>query len=989
MTDISVFLARRRQKPTKPPEAAAPTSAALCPFHSSYDHRACALTSISLQSLVPATDVFIPIPKAVPLGSCSVPHSSPSSRAKEGSHGSLFETFARQEEALTLLDELLVEGALSRVLACRDSATNCDVGAGTSAASVAACCESSAWFPPLKLWSVEVPGPHDGPVAKRARLHPAEPEASAGAHPQGTSRRFVVASLPSFFHYLVTCAPAHRHGYEIIRTDTPCHLYFDLEYRRGRHKMKYAQMHPATPLMATRVAGAAPPAAMELNAGVDGDSLVAVLLFNIAAALRRDFGVCLRAEDVVMLCSSTELKFSRHLHVRPQIAAAIGQKVPLLWASAEHAGLWVQRLMKSLEAEHCDPLVASLWVETNEMRQVFPQPALADDHRCGSTPDAAGGASPSASVSCGLGPATCLACDSGCSASEALERTHAALPLPDGVHIADAAAFAAGKASAASAGPHATEDASHWTVVRAPIVDTGVYTRNRAMRLPFCSKLGKGIPLLPAAGNRWGLSPSLGSGDVPSSSLSHPHGATGSEEWEPTHLNYWMKAVEPVHVPVPVRDAPAAAAGKTPPVLVQSGPSAWERSLWHACLITAALPPTPLLQQVQRQVAELRARHAQAHVHQPEAGSRPEKSIGSSSSTVGSASAAISAAASAPASTPASAGAHASEESFDAPSLPASVPESFGSAGTGIASALSVAVPTIATAAVSSETGTETAPLLMSALSMVHAIGATVVTMPVHVSRHHSAPGSLRCGDLLTSAPASHSIVGGAASGGAGSTTAASNVSAGSSASSKANCSASWRLSGTVSARVQPPPFPALQAFIKCAAAGPAATALDRWALPTSKSRSSGSGDISGHTSGPTAATLPGLSLAAEVPIDRISIRAWAAAYETIRLPRTRLSPRHNAEDGPQHAGEHEHEHEPAAREAEVVRRLYLDITGSRWCNNIGRQHESNGVRWVVDLSEGKAWQTCWDRGTCGGYRSAAILCPSEVLPDQVRALCT
>lgn len=74
-----------------------------------------------------------------------------------------------------------------------------------------------------------------------------------------------------------------------------------------------------------------------------------------------------------------------------------------------------------------------------------------------------------------------------------------------------------------------------------------------------------------------------------------------------------------------------------------------------------------------------------------------------------------------------------------------------------------------------------------------------------------------------------------------------------------------------------------------------------------------------------------------------------------------------------------------SGREVDVVRRLYLDVQGSRWCNNIGRQHESNGVRWVVDLAEGKAWQTCWDRGTCAGYRSPALLCPDEVLPDQLQ----
>ena len=40
---------------------------------------------------------------------------------------------------------------------------------------------------------------------------------------------------------------------------------------------------------------------------------------------------------------------------------------------------------------------------------------------------------------------------------------------------------------------------------------------------------------------------------------------------------------------------------------------------------------------------------------------------------------------------------------------------------------------------------------------------------------------------------------------------------------------------------------------------------------------------------------------------------------------------------------------------------LLLNIRGNRWCGNVGREHRSNGVFFVVDLQQGTWTQRCYD----------------------------
>ena len=82
---------------------------------------------------------------------------------------------------------------------------------------------------------------------------------------------------------------------------------------------------------------------------------------------------------------------------------------------------------------------------------------------------------------------------------------------------------------------------------------------------------------------------------------------------------------------------------------------------------------------------------------------------------------------------------------------------------------------------------------------------------------------------------------------------------------------------------------------------------------------------------------------------------------------------------------------------------LLLNIGGNRFCGNIGRQHKSNGIYYIVDLQarqapderlhyvaeagltgalimQGGIWlQKCYDPD-CKGYRSEAMPLPRQLL---------
>ena len=64
---------------------------------------------------------------------------------------------------------------------------------------------------------------------------------------------------------------------------------------------------------------------------------------------------------------------------------------------------------------------------------------------------------------------------------------------------------------------------------------------------------------------------------------------------------------------------------------------------------------------------------------------------------------------------------------------------------------------------------------------------------------------------------------------------------------------------------------------------------------------------------------------------------------------------------------------------------LLYNIKGNRFCGNIGRQHQSNGVFYVVDLQQGVWYQKCYDP-ECRWYRSPVTALPEELVKLPVKA---
>ncbi|KAH9503118.1 hypothetical protein Btru_069989 [Bulinus truncatus] len=107
-------------------------------------------------------------------------------------------------------------------------------------------------------------------------------ESSFGAKSDG-KRRYLVTSLPVFWHYYNQLDPHMRHHYEIIPEGYPCKLFFDLEY------------------------------AKEMNQDKDGDHMVDILIQYVCLWLKTAFNIACDRSDVLELDASTSVKFSRHL----------------------------------------------------------------------------------------------------------------------------------------------------------------------------------------------------------------------------------------------------------------------------------------------------------------------------------------------------------------------------------------------------------------------------------------------------------------------------------------------------------------------------------------------------------------------------------------------------------------------------------------------------------------------------------------------------
>ena len=120
--------------------------------------------------------------------------------------------------------------------------------------------------------------------------------------------------------------PSNLHWYEILRTDFPCHLYFDLEYATCDN----------------------------LNATCDGDALVDTLLEVTRARMKKDFDLLIQDKDIYELDSTSAQKFSRHLII----------KVPgYAFCSSVVVGEFVSQI--------CADSGTSLLVQTKDGRQTY------------------------------------------------------------------------------------------------------------------------------------------------------------------------------------------------------------------------------------------------------------------------------------------------------------------------------------------------------------------------------------------------------------------------------------------------------------------------------------------------------------------------------------------------------------------------------------------------------------------------------------------
>jgi hypothetical protein len=145
------------------------------------------------------------------------------------------------------------------------------------------------------------------------------------------SRRFVACRWNAFeARYLAQAFPAKRHWYEIIRQDSACRLYFDLEYSTIKHPL------------------------------VDPEACTAAWIFVVQFVMERDFGLSISRKNILELESSTPEKFSRHLIVH----------LPggVLFATNRHAGRFARAVaVEAKNRNFCwlgDTCIADLAVYT-------------------------------------------------------------------------------------------------------------------------------------------------------------------------------------------------------------------------------------------------------------------------------------------------------------------------------------------------------------------------------------------------------------------------------------------------------------------------------------------------------------------------------------------------------------------------------------------------------------------------------------------------
>ena len=131
------------------------------------------------------------------------------------------------------------------------------------------------------------------------------------------TRRFFVTTYEECWRRLMRTNHNCRHFYEVVREGSPCYLYFDIEYSKT------------------------------LNPSTDGQHAMRAFLDFLPRGLRKLYpahDILIRPGDVIDLDSSTDVKFSRHVIVRPNAAQ-------IAFYDNIQMGACVRRLVDLLDAE--------------------------------------------------------------------------------------------------------------------------------------------------------------------------------------------------------------------------------------------------------------------------------------------------------------------------------------------------------------------------------------------------------------------------------------------------------------------------------------------------------------------------------------------------------------------------------------------------------------------------------------------------------------
>ena len=121
-------------------------------------------------------------------------------------------------------------------------------------------------------------------------LYSMEPRCFALETSTSGKRKYIVGHLGRIMQsYWIDCDPSARHYYELIRSETPCRLYFDLEFDRASN----------------------PDVFMD-----EAELLMGDFMEELCAEIQNTYGIRIGRSDIVDLDSSTATKFSRHLIVQ-------------------------------------------------------------------------------------------------------------------------------------------------------------------------------------------------------------------------------------------------------------------------------------------------------------------------------------------------------------------------------------------------------------------------------------------------------------------------------------------------------------------------------------------------------------------------------------------------------------------------------------------------------------------------------------------------